>query len=98
MIDKLTLANGWILVRQDEDETTTASGLAIGESMLPWHVYGTVVNAAEVYIDNGHMVHTQVEEGQRVCYPRSYGREIKENGHKFCLLKSEELIGVDTPE
>lgn len=86
-----------ILVKQDEAETKTKSGIILTESSAEAPKSGIVVKLGtaegQVMIDNRPFKFT-VKEGTKVFW--SYGgREIEIDGEKYLVMREGELLGFE---
>lgn len=84
-----------VLVKPDEAETKTASGLYLPESSKERPIQGKVVAAGPgKLLDNGQRAKMSVGKGDTVVYSRYAGNEIEIKGVKHLILRETELLGV----
>ena len=84
-----------VLVKPDEVETKTASGLYLPESSKERPIQGKVVAAGPgKLLDNGQRAKMSVGKGDTVVYSRYAGNEIEIKGVKHLILRETELLGV----
>lgn len=86
-----------ILVKQDEAEKTTKSGIILTEGSSEAPKSGTVVKLGtadgQMMIDNRPFKFT-VKEGSKVFW--SYGgREVEIEGEKYLVMREGELLGFE---
>lgn len=84
-----------VLVKPDEAETKTASGLYLPESSKERPIQGKVVAAGPgKLLDNGQRAKMSVGKGDTVVYSKYAGNEIEIKGVKHLILRETELLGV----
>lgn len=84
-----------VLVKPDEAETKTASGLYLPESSKERPIQGKVVAAGPgKLLDNGQRARMSVSKGDTVVYSKYAGSEIEIKGVKHLILRETELLGV----
>lgn len=84
-----------VLVKPDEAETKTASGLYLPESSKERPIQGKVVAAGPgKLLDNGQRAKMSVGKGDTVVYSKYAGSEIEIKGVKHLILRETELLGV----
>ncbi len=84
-----------VLVKPDEAETKTASGLYLPESSKERPIQGRVVAAGPgKLLDNGQRAKMSVGKGDTVVYSKYAGNEIEIKGVKHLILRETELLGV----
>lgn len=84
-----------VLVKPDEAETKTASGLYLPESSKERPIQGRVVAAGPgKLLDNGQRARMSVNKGDTVVYSKYAGNEIEIKGVKHLILRETELLGV----
>ncbi len=86
-----------VILKQDEAEETTASGLYIASESKEKPCTGTIVAVGEGKTNaEGKLVPLSVKEGDRVIYSKYGGNDIQVDGEDFVLLKSDDLYAVYT--
>ncbi|WP_165043978.1 co-chaperone GroES [Adlercreutzia sp. ZJ138] len=84
-----------VIVKQDEAEETTASGLLIASENKEKPSSGIVLSVGEGKMDkNGNMVPVPVKVGDHVVYGKYNGTAIKMDGDEVVILRSDELLAV----
>lgn len=84
-----------VIVKQDEAEETTASGLFLATEAKEKPQSGTVLAVGEGKLDkDGNLVPVPVKEGDRVLYGKYGGTEVKVNGEEIMILRSEDIYAV----
>ena len=84
-----------IVVKPNEAEQTTASGLVIPDTAKEKPQQGKVlaVGPGKV-LDSGTRVDLTVKEGDVVLFGKYSGSEIKLDGDDLLILREEEVLGV----
>lgn len=86
-----------VILKQDEAEETTASGLYIASESKEKPCTGRIVAVGEGKTNaEGKLVPLSVKEGDRVIYSKYGGNDIQVDGEDFVLLKSDDLYAVYT--
>lgn len=86
-----------VIVKRDEAETTTASGLYIASSAKEKPQSGIVLAVGEGKLDkDGNRVAVPVKEGDRVLYGKFGGTEITVDGEEVLILRADDLFAVYT--
>lgn len=84
-----------VLVKPDEAETQTASGLYLPESSKEKPIQGKVVACGPgKLMDNGERAKMSVGKGDTVVYSKYAGNEIEIKGVAHLILRETELLGV----
>ncbi|MCA9273259.1 MAG: co-chaperone GroES [Phycisphaerales bacterium] len=84
-----------VLVKPDEAETKTASGIYLPEASKERPIQGKVVAAGPgKLLDNGQRAKMSVGKGDTVVYSKYAGNEIEIKGVKHLILRESELLGV----
>jgi len=84
-----------VIVKQDEAETTTASGLVLASSAQEKPQRGKVVAVGEGRVDaNGVLVKPDVKVGDTVIYSKYGGTEIKYGTEELIILRADDLYAV----
>ena len=95
MATKLTPLHDRVIVKRDEAETTTKSGIVLPDSAAEKPTRGKIVAAGPGKLDdNGKNVALSVKTGDTVVYGKWNGTEIEVDGEKLVILKESELLGV----
>ena len=84
-----------VILKQDEAEETTASGLYIASSNKEKPSAGKIVAVGEGKRDNnGNLIPISVKEGDRVIYSKYGGSEVEVDGEEFILVKADDIYAV----
>ena len=84
-----------VLVKPDEAETMTASGLYLPESSKEKPIQGIVVSTGPgKLLDNGQRAKMSVKKGDLVVYSQYAGNEVEIKGTSHLILRETELLGV----
>jgi chaperonin GroES len=84
-----------ILVRPEEGEETTASGIVIPDTAKEKPQEGTVLAVGPgKRSDTGDIIPMDVKEGDRVIYSKYGGTEIKSDGEDLLILSARDVLAV----
>jgi chaperonin GroES len=84
-----------VIVKQDEAETTTASGIVLASSAQEKPQRGTVIAVGEGKLDNnGNLVVPGVKQGDSVIYSKYGGTEVKIDGQEVIILRADDIYAV----
>ena len=84
-----------VILRQDEAETTTASGLYLATDSKEKPQPGTVLAVGEGKHDkDGNLVPVPVKVGDRVIYGKYGGTEVTIDGEDVLILRADDLYAV----
>ncbi|MBA3430122.1 MAG: co-chaperone GroES [Actinobacteria bacterium] len=84
-----------ILVRPEEGQETTISGIVIPDTAKEKPQEGTVLAVGPgKRADSGEIVPVDVKEGDRVLYSKYGGTEIKVDGEDLLILSSRDALAV----
>ncbi len=84
-----------ILVRPEEGEETTASGIVIPDTAKEKPQEGTVLAVGPgKRSDSGELIPMEVSEGDRVIYSKYGGTEIKLDGEELLILSSRDVLAI----
>ena len=84
-----------VILKQDEAEETTASGLYIASSNKEKPCCGEIVAVGEGKRDNnGNLIPISVKEGDRVIYSKYGGNEVEVDGEEFVIVKADDIYAV----
>ena len=84
-----------VILKQDDAETVTASGILIASTAQEKPQRGTVVAVGEGKLDNnGNLVKPGVNPGDSVIYSKYGGTEIEINGEEYLILRAEDIYAV----
>ena len=84
-----------VIVKADEAETTTASGLYLAKEVKEKPQTGTVVAAGPGKLaEHGAFLPIPVTEGDRVVFGKYSGTEIDVDGQAYLILRAEDLYAA----
>ncbi len=84
-----------VIVKQDEAEETTASGLIIASGAQEKPQRGVVIAVGEGKLDkDGNFVKPPVAEGDHVLYSKYGGTEIKVDGEEYLVLRADDIVAT----
>jgi chaperonin GroES len=84
-----------ILVRPDEGEETTASGIVIPDTAKEKPQEGTVLAIGPgKRSETGDLIPMDVKDGDRVIYSKYGGTEIKVGGEDLLILSARDVLAV----
>ncbi len=85
-----------LLVRPEEGEETTASGIVIPDTAKEKPQEGTVlaVGPGKRSDTSGELIKVDVKEGDRVIYSKYGGTEIKVEGEDLLILSSRDVLAI----
>ena len=84
-----------IIVKPDENETTTASGFFITSSQDDIQDRGIVVSKGPgIMLNNGDFVVPDLEVGDRVLYSRFGGTTIEHEGESLVILAYRDILAI----
>lgn len=84
-----------VILKQDDAESKTASGILIASSAQEKPQRGTVIAVGEGKLDNnGNLVKPAVEPGDSVIYSKYGGTEVTVDGEEYLILRAEDIYAV----
>ncbi|MBA2724529.1 MAG: co-chaperone GroES [Actinobacteria bacterium] len=84
-----------ILVKPEEGEETTVSGIVIPDTAKEKPQEGTVLAVgAGKRSETGDLIPMDVKEGDRVMYSKYGGTEIKLDGDELLILSSRDVLAI----
>ncbi|MDR0308310.1 MAG: co-chaperone GroES [Coriobacteriales bacterium] len=84
-----------VIIRQDEAETTTASGLVLTSTAQEKPQRGSVVAVGAGKVDNnGNLIAPDVKVGDKVIYSKYGGTEVKVGDEELIILRVEDIYAV----
>jgi chaperonin GroES len=84
-----------ILVRPEEGEETTASGIVIPDTAKEKPQEGTVLAVGPgKRSDSGEIIPMDIKEGDRVIYSKYGGTEIKLDGEELLILSGRDVLAI----
>ena len=86
-----------LVVKADDKEEKTASGIFLPDTAQEKPLRGTVLAAGPGRVlDNGTVPPLEVKSGDKILFGKYSGTEIKLDGESFLILKESEVLGVYT--
>ena len=84
-----------ILVRPEEGEETTASGIVIPDTAKEKPQEGTVLAVGPgKRSDTGDLIPVDVNEGDRVIYSKYGGTDVKLDGEDLLILSARDVLAI----
>jgi chaperonin GroES len=84
-----------ILVRPEEGEETTISGIVIPDTAKEKPQQGTVLAVGPgKRSDTGDLIPMDVKEGDKVMYSKYGGTEIKIDGEELLILSARDVLAI----
>jgi chaperonin GroES len=84
-----------VILKADEAETTTASGLYLATDSKEKPQTGIVVAVGEGKLDkDGNMVPVPVKVGDRVIFGKYGGTEVSYQGEDVMILRSDDIYAI----
>ena len=83
-----------VVVRPEEAEEQTASGLYIPDTAKEKPQRGTVVAAGPGKVENGTKVDMTVKSGDTVLYGKYAGTEISLDGEDVLIMRESDILGI----
>ena len=84
-----------VLVRREEEETKTASGIVLPGSAAEKPSRGEVIAAGKGKIsENGDVRPMDVKVGDKVIFGQYAGSTVKVNGEEFLIMSESEILAV----
>ena len=84
-----------VIIKQDDAEQTTASGLYIAQETKEKPSSGVVLAVGEGKVsDAGERLPMPVTVGDRVVYGKFAGQEIENEGEKVVILRADDIIAI----
>ena len=84
-----------VIIKQDDAEQTTSSGLYIAQETKEKPSSGVVLAVGEGKVsDAGERLPMPVAVGDRVVYGKFAGQEIENEGEKVVILRADDIIAI----
>ena len=84
-----------VIIKQDEAEKMTKSGLYLSRDAQEKPQRGVVIAVGEGKLDNsGNLVKPGVSEGDVVIYSKYGGTEIDVEGEEYIILRADDIYAV----
>ena len=83
-----------IVVKANEEENTTSSGIVIPDTAKEKPQEGTVVAVGPGRFEDGARVPLDVAVGDTVIYSKYGGTEVKVEGDEYLILSAQDVLAV----
>ena len=83
-----------VVVKAQDAEEKTASGLFIPDSAKEKPQRGTVVAVGPGRVENGTKIDMTVKEGDSVLYGKYAGTEITLDGEDLLIMRESDILGI----
>jgi chaperonin GroES len=83
-----------VLVRPDDAEEKTVSGIIIPDTAKEKPQRGTVVAAGPGKVENGTKIEMSVKKGDHILYGKYSGTEITLDGEEFLIMRESDILGI----
>ena len=83
-----------VVVKAEEADEKTSSGLYIPDSAKEKPQRGTVVSVGPGRVENGTKVDMTVKEGDTVLYGKYSGTEITLDGDEYLIMRESDILGI----
>lgn len=94
-IQKVQPLRDGLIVKRDDSQQKTASGIVIPGGSQEAPLWGTVIKAGQGKRSNdGQVIPMSVKEGDRVLFGQYAGTKFKSDQVEYLFLKEEEVLAV----
>jgi chaperonin GroES len=83
-----------VVVKAEEAEEKTSSGLFIPDSAKEKPQRGTVISVGPGRVENGTKIEMTVKEGDTVLYGKYSGTEITLNSEEYLIMRESDILGI----
>jgi chaperonin GroES len=84
-----------VLIRPEEAQTKTATGIYLPDSAKEKPQKGTVMAVGPGAVDsNGKTIPMQVKVGDKVMYKKWGGNELKVNGEEWTVVEQKDILAI----
>ncbi|MTA48718.1 MAG: co-chaperone GroES [Actinobacteria bacterium] len=83
-----------IVVKANEAEQKTASGLVIPDTAKEKPQEGTVISVGPGRFENGNRIPLDIKAGDVVLYSKYGGTEVKYNNEEYLVLSSRDVLAI----
>jgi chaperonin GroES len=83
-----------IVVKANEAEQKTASGLVIPDTAKEKPQEGTVLSVGPGRFENGNRIPLDIKAGDVVLYSKYGGTEVKYNNEEYLVLSARDILAV----
>jgi len=95
MAKKLKPLGDRVIVKPEEEEEKTRSGIVLPESAKEKPQEGTVIAVGSGRVlDSGTRVPVEVKVGDKIIYSKYGGTEIKIDGEEYIILSERDILAV----
>ena len=83
-----------VVVKPEEEEETTVSGIVIPDTAKEKPQEGEVVAVGPGRFEDGNRVPMDVKTGDRVLYSKYGGTEVKVEGEEYLVLSARDILAI----
>ena len=83
-----------VVVKAQEAETQTASGLYIPDTAKEKPQRGTVIAVGGGRVENGNKIEMTVSVGDQVLYGKYAGTELTVDGEDLLIMRESDILGI----
>jgi chaperonin GroES len=83
-----------VVVKPEEEEETTVSGIVIPDTAKEKPQQGQVVAAGPGRFEDGKRVPMDVKVGDKILYSKYGGTEVKVEGEEYLVLSSRDILAI----
>jgi chaperonin GroES len=83
-----------VVVKPEEEEETTVSGIVIPDTAKEKPQQGLVVAAGPGRFEEGKRVPMDVKVGNKILYSKYGGTEVKVEGEEYLVLSSRDILAI----
>jgi len=95
MAKKLVPLGDRVIVKQEQAEEKTKSGIVLPDSAKEKSTEGTVVAVGSGRVlDNGQKVPVEVKVGDKVIYAKYGGNDVKIDNEEFVILSERDILAI----
>lgn len=88
---------GYVLIEEDKDQETTASGFYVPDNAKDKPQKGVVIDVGlPPFNQAGGVIPTEAKKGDKVYYNRWAGSDITEGTKEYKIVKFEDVLGIIT--
>ena len=92
---KLNPLSDRIVVKADQAEETTASGIILPDTAKEKPQIGTVVNAGPGKMnDSGTLIKMTLKKGDKVLYGKYSGTEVNVSGEELLIMRESDILAT----
>ncbi len=91
---KINPVSGYILIKPQEQEKTTASGIVIPDNHQDKPQQGKVLAVGNSIFNDGHEIKSPCAVNDIVIYREWGGKEYKLDGQELLLLKFDDIMAI----